>query len=212
MKFSLGFRQLPDARDKAFPLSALMSAEARKPISKVWKAGPLVNQLQTNGCVGYATYQFQVSEPIVGEPVLSALQIYAEARRNDEFPGEEDQGTSVRAGLNVLKAHGIIRSYHWGYSVEEAVQFMLTTGPLVFGVPWLSGMFSPDANGLIQAKGSSRGGHAIFAPSCSWKNKTITLQNSWGKEWGRAGCCKISFADLDRLLREGGVAAAVTES
>lgn len=212
----LGYRQLPDPRDAGFPLSSAMRGKAGLPFSKVWKPGDHQNQLDTNGCVGFSTYQYQASEPITKEPMLSALQIYAEARKNDEFPGEGDEGTSVRAGLEVLKAHRIISAYYWAEGAADAIEYMLRKpseggGPLVLGIRWTDSMFNPDANGFVKPAGRTGGGHAIFCYAAHWKGKYVTLRNSWGKEWGKKGDCRLAFTDLDRLLQEGGVAAGVIE-
>ncbi len=207
----LGFRQLEDDRDKQFPLSQLMAAPRVRPVSKSWKTGPTLDQGQTNGCVGYSTYQFQVSEPIVGEPILTAQQIYAEARKNDEFPGEADEGTSIRAGLEVLRKHGIIQNYFWAKSAGEALEYMLKFGPLVFGTQWTEGMFHPDSKGIIRPTGANVGGHAWFGYAGQWKTKFITGLTSWGLDFGKEGSFKLSLQDVDELFRRGGVAAAVLE-
>lgn len=209
---TLGFRQRPDPRDFAFPLSALMGVSSKRPVSKAWKCGPTLDQKQTNGCVGFASYQFQVSEPIVQEPILSALQIYAEARKNDEFPGEEDEGTSVRAGLNVLKAHGIIKAYHWAQSADEALEYMLKFGPVIFGTDWTTAMFEPDTKGTIRPTGKTVGGHAWFAHAGQWQRKLITGRTSWGESFGKKGDFLLSLPDINELFKRGGVAAAVVES
>lgn len=211
--FPLGFRQLHDERDNLFPLSMAMRAVAETPISKVWRAGPHVNQGQTNGCVGFSCFQFQQSEPVLTpeEFRLTPEAIYLEARRNDEWPGEADEGTSVRAGLDTLKRHGIIGSYFWGDDWQECVEFLLSTGPLVLGVNWYRQFFDPDSNGVISIGGPVDGGHAIFCHAADWTNKFITLRNSWGESWGQGGDCLLAFEDFDRLLKDGGVCAACTE-
>ncbi len=213
--YKLGFKQAPDPRDAQYPLSAMMRADAEVPISKSWKTGEVVNQLQTSACVGFSCWQFQVSEPVVfGVVPLSPMEIYNEARKNDEWPdndGDVDSGTSVRAGLETLRRHGVISNYFWSNNLEEAVHHLLTVGPLVLGVSWRDSMFYPNADGLIQAVGNPAGGHAIFCPSAQWEDKCVTLQNSWGEDWGIGGKCRLSFYDLEMLLQEGGVCAAVKE-
>ncbi len=134
--FSLGFRQKPSDKDKHYPLSKLMKAVDHVPVSKVWRPGPVNDQQATSGCVGYSTFKFLTSDPVVTPEALRITEdeIYLEARRNDEFPGEADEGTSVRAGLEVLRRHGFIGGYFWSTDHREAVEYMLTTGPLVIGV------------------------------------------------------------------------------
>ncbi len=215
-KFHLGFRQLPDERDMRFPLSAAMKAVATTPVSKVWKPGPVNDQSSKNtknGCVGYSTFKLLTSEPVVIPPPIPITEeeIYLESRRNDEFSGEADEGTSVRAGMETLKRHGLISAYYNGRDWQESVEYMLTTGPLILGIPWYQQMFDPDANGVITIGGSIAGGHAIFCYAADWDNKFITLRGSWSTDWGRDGDCLLSFQDFDRLLKDGGVCVSCTE-
>lgn len=214
LPFKLGYRQLPDERDKLFPLSSVMKAVDETPVSKVWKVGPHVDQKQTNGCVGFSCFQFLQSEPVLTPESnrLSPEEIYFEARRTDEFPGEADEGTSVRAGLDTLQRHGLISAYHWGRDWQESIEFMLTTGPLVLGINWYRQLFDPDPQGIISIGGPIDGGHAIFCYGANWTEKLITLRNSWGKSWGPVGGdCMMTFDTFDRLLQDGGVCAAVVE-
>lgn len=212
LPFKLGFKQLPDARDAHFPLSKLMGAQAEIPVSKKWLPGPTLDQ-PGNSCVGHACWQFQCAEPIVREPVLTPLQIYDEARRIDEWPDNDnvDEGTSVRAGLNVLKRHGVIQNFHWAESADQALEYMLKYGPLVFGTDWTYDMFEPDGQNVIRPTGRSAGGHAWFAYAGQWDDKFITGLTSWGESFGYLGSFKLSLYDIDELFKRGGCAAAVTE-
>lgn len=216
MKFKLGFRQKPDPRDAKYPLDAIMGTSLQKPVSKVWKVGKVLDQGTTSSCVGHACFQFQASEPIATvHPKLSPFDIYGEARKIDEWQDNDDvdAGTSIRAGLNVLKREGIIKSYHWATSAEQCLEFLLKYGPLVFGTTWTQGMYETDANGYVTPMGREDGGHAYFAHSGNWKKREITFINSWGESFGKAGHFKMRMKDIEKLLRDfGACAAAVVEA
>ena len=79
-------------------------------------------------------------------------------------------------------------------------------GPVVLGVGWWSGMRDPDRSGWIRVRGQEMGGHCICAVGVNVEQKYVILVNSWGKDWGRNGRCRISFADVTKLLRTGGEA------
>ncbi len=211
--YKLGFKQLPDARDAHYPLSKLMGAPAEMPVSKAWEPGPTLDQRQTSSCVGHACWQFQTAEPILQGVVMSPFEIYDEARQIDEWPDndEKDEGTSVRAGLNVMKSHGIIENYYWAESADQALEYMLKFGPLVFGTDWTEDMFYPDAQAVIRPTGKLAGGHAWFAWAGQWDEKFITGLTSWGADFGYNGSFKLSLYDIDELFKRGGCAAAVTE-
>lgn len=210
-----GYRQLPDERDKLFPLGALMDFPEPHPVSKVWKSGDVLDQADTNSCVGHACYQLQVSEPMVrSNPPLSPFDIYNQARLIDEWGDNDDvdAGTSIRAGLNVLKNNGVIRGYYWGFDVQQVLDYLLLYGPLVFGTRWPNSMMNVDGDGFVHPEGRGGGGHAYFAHSASWKNKTVTFRNSWGEGWGKNGDFRMSFNDVEKLLKEDGACcAAVVE-
>lgn len=210
--YKLGFRQLPDSRDEQYPLSNIMRATKTRPLSKVWKPGPVTDQGSESSCVGHSTYKLLTSEPVVSPKahLITPSYIYVEAKKIDEWTGENYDGTSVRAGLNILKRENFITGYYWAENIDEAVAYLLKFGPLVLGIRWTDSMFTPDAQGFIEPRGNGGGGHAILAHAANWKAKTVTLRNSWGP-WGKSGDCLLSLDDLDMLLKEGGVAAAVTE-
>ncbi len=213
--FSLGFRQKPDERDMRFPLGQLMGAQVTHPISKAWLPGRVLDQGPTSSCVGHACWQLEAGEPVVLDPPpLSPFDIYGEARKIDEWKDNDDvdAGTSVRAGLNVLKNHGVIQSYYWAESAEQCLEYLLKFGPLVFGTEWTNDMFSPDGKGVIRPTGKSAGGHAWFAYAGQWQEKFITGLTSWGADFGKGGSFKLSLHDIDELFKQGGCAAAVLEA
>lgn len=212
--FKLGFRQLPDPRDALYPLSMAMGEQATVPISKVWSPGPVTDQGDESSCVGHSTFKLMTSEPVLQDPgIISPAFIYDEARENDEWPTgkETDSGTSVRAGLEVLRRHGRIENYYWADGAEQILEYLLKFGPLVFGTNWYSDMFSPDSNGMLRVSGTLAGGHAYLVYAGSWQDKTVTLRNSWGPTWGKFGDAKMSLVDVAKLMQLGGVAAAVSE-
>lgn len=214
--FPLGFRQLPNPKDDHYKLSKIMAAPTVEHVSKSWRRGDTLDQKATSACVGFSSFQFQVSEPFVKSPKLSPEEIYWEARNNDEFPGNADEGTSIRAGLEVLRRHGIIAGYYWAESADQALEYLIRFGPLLFGTDWYEGMFAPDESGVLHLDGSIVGGHAWFAHAGRWNSKTgagrITGLTSWGKDWGFDGDFELSLSDIDQLFRQGGVAAAVIEA
>lgn len=212
-KFATGFRQKPDPRDEKYPLSALMGAEASRPVSKVWRAAQVTDQGTENSCVGHSCWKLIGSEPIVRSPNITPSRIYVRSKEEfDEWQDSDYEGTSVRGGLMVLKSEGIISNFYWAESAEQALEYVLKFGPLVIGVRWTDSMMRPDAMGVIRPVGSGGNGHAVLIYAAHWKQKTLKIRNSWGTSWGRGGDCIIRLQDFDRLLKEEGAAcAAVTE-
>jgi len=212
-RHGMGFRQQPDSRDAAYPLASLMAMKAgpkRIPISKAWKSSMVMDQGQTSECVGFGCRLLLDAEPFVWPASLSPGTIYREARARDEFP-DDTEGTSVRAGLDVLKEHGFIDAYYWADRVDVMGEYILTRGPVIVGTDWLTGMSNVDKDGFVMAVGRNTGGHCYVATRCNFKEEWIGFQNSWGKSFGVRGSFKMMFYDFEKLLKRGGVAAAVKE-
>jgi hypothetical protein len=127
----------------------------------------------------------------------------------DPWPGDSYEGTSVLAGIKALQSlypHAI-PEYRWAFGIDDVIDTLGYFGPLVLGVPWYDGMYEPDQNGFIHAKGKVVGGHAILARGVSISRAAVLLHNSWGQAWGPLnGDCYISFDDLNKLLHEDGEA------
>jgi hypothetical protein len=102
------------------------------------------------------------------------------------------------------------------------VRSLAYKGPAVLGINWHEGMWHPDADGFIHPTGSVVGGHAILARAVRivWRNghgpatmdnvdvqkSYVTLRNSWGRDWGLGGDCRITVLELNALLRDNGEA------
>jgi hypothetical protein len=145
---------------------------------------------------------------IVDTPVWED-DVYHWAQLVDEWPGEDYDGTSVRAGFQVLQTQGHIKNYVWAQSEYDIFDFVASTGPVVMGTNWYDGMFDPDSAGVLNLTGAVVGGHAwlLYGVTADF----YLMQNSWGL-WGLpGGTAKIRRADVARLLQEDGEAGAGVE-
>jgi hypothetical protein len=134
-----------------------------------------------------------------------ARLIYKEAQKIDPWPGETYEGTSVLAGAKIATSLGHYKEYRWAFGLQDLILALGYKGPAVLGINWYSSMYSP-VNGIVKISGSVVGGHAILANGVSIPKQQVRLHNSWGPGWGNNGEAFISFADLGRLLNEGGEA------
>jgi len=210
----------PDDRDARFPMRLALGTQWPKTLARKWTTGPTLDQKRTSSCVGHGWKAFLMSTPIRStvESPPSAMEIYDTARRIDADPTNDhrDTGTSVRAGVQFLQAQGHIRSYLWASSLDDVIHWLLTRGTVVIGVPWYDGMKRVDGAGFIHAEGQSAGGHCTLLYGADRRVETTYLQNSWGDSWGgwdggNGGRCKLSFSDLDLLLRQDGEAVTAVE-
>jgi len=147
--------------------------------------------------------------------------LYHECQLNDEWPGEDYDGTSVRGLFKVFQAHKYVSNYSWAFDIDSVVHHLLTVGPVVFGTNWYNSMFYPDSKtGFISVKEESgiAGGHAYMIKGANLKKVcpdgskgAIRFINSWSKSWGVNGMAFMSFKDADRLIKNWGEACTATE-
>lgn len=205
-----------DVRDNNFPLSALLPKKATIITRRAWRSSTYWgDQGSTSQCVAYAFVHYIHHGPLTypGKlPVINQTELYKEAQKIDEWPGENYEGTSVRAGAKILQQRGFISSYYWGMSTEELKQAVLNIGPVVVGCNWYSAMDYPDANGFVKAAGWPRGGHAFLIDEVDLKKKYVRCKNSWGRNWGKKGYFYLNFDDLEILLGTRGEICLAIES
>lgn len=182
---------------------------------RYWSAnGWWGDQGQTPECVAYAWVHYLEDGPIGHSgraPVVGPHTLYGEAQQVDEWPGEDYDGTSVRAGAKVLATAGFVGEYRWAWDVDTVVTALLTTAPVVLGTNWYSGMFDPTNEGQLIVGGDIAGGHAYVANGVNRDRGLVRIKNSWGRGWGIRGHAWIALEDLDRLIREDGEACLATE-
>ncbi len=208
-RFGRQFR--PDARDRAY----LLRPAASRRTSRYWSDnGWWGDQGRTSQCVAYAWTHWLEDGPVAQRgtpPCIKPAVLYRAALEVDEWPGEDYDGTSVRAGAKVLQARGFIASYHWAYRAVDVVNTLLEIGPVVLGVNWYQRMDTPDREGVIRVGGRLEGGHAVVANGVNTATGLVRIKNSWGRSWGRDGRCWLPITDLERLLGEDGEACLARE-
>lgn len=211
-KHGLGRISIPDANDFAFPVKSILPKQVSI-TSKYWFDNTqFLDQGNEPQCVGYSWKHWLLDAPVMQKNATPKPdEIYHEAQFIDDWPGEEYEGTSVRAGAKVLQARGYISSYLWAFDLPTMVNTVLTMSPVVIGINWYDDMFEPDKNGLIRIGGNLAGGHAIVCNGVNTKTKLFRLKNSWSSKWSKNGRCYITFADMERLIHENGEVCVAVE-
>jgi len=200
-----------DERSRNYSVREII--DAQKPRSYTWSLTTRLDQGSDGACVGFSWTHELAARPVEVKGVSNdtALGIYYEAQRLDDWPGgeypgadERYSGTSVLAGAKAVQKLGFIQEYRWAFSLEEALTAVSRKGPGILGTNWYSGMFEPDSKGFVRPTGYIAGGHAILVRGVNVKDKTVRLSNSWGTEWGINGDCFMTWDDFERLLYENG--------
>jgi hypothetical protein len=179
-----------------------------QPMLRFWNSdGWWGNQGNKPYCVGYSWAHWIEDGPVEHKgiaPIVSPELIYSQAQKLDAWPGENYDGTSVRAGAKFLKDQNMIQSYYWAFDVDTLIKAVFELGPVVVGTYWYRGMFRPDKNGIIRPTGGIIGGHAYVINGVDKNKKLFRIKNSWGKTWGKQGHAFISFNDMKKLINQNG--------
>jgi hypothetical protein len=214
----LGYRPASDKKHiELFPLRAVDLRGAQRPKSKEHAIGYRYDQGQEGACVGMACAAFASYWNLRRSRLdadkrhyeafqFDAMFVYNTAKREyDEWPGEDYDGTSTRAGLEVLRNEGVaavkhpdhvvkIQEYRWATSLEDILNYVAFVGPTVFGLNWYQNFDRPQKGNFPGSStsyyfigkgdlGSVRGGHDIICNGyrrASDGTEWLRLQNSWG--------------------------------
>jgi hypothetical protein len=207
-----------DERDNNYLISNnLLSSTTSKLTSRYWDDEQWWgDQGPTSECVAYAwTHWLEdgpVYQPNTPHPIVTPNSVYRAAQKIDEWPGENYNGTSVRAGAKILQSQGFISNYYWTFDVNTLINTVLNLGPVVVGTHWYLNMSRPNrTTGLISASGRLLGGHAYIINGVDTKRRLFRIKNSWGRSWGLRGRAFISFNDMAKLIRMQGEVCIATE-
>jgi hypothetical protein len=207
-----------DPRDKEFRMSAVAPIAVTRN-KMMWETGPILNQGTTSECTAYAAEQLLLSAPVKNKMYLTPNQLYRLNQLNDEWPGENYHGSSVRASMKVLQAAGLIGEYVWASSIDPVRRWVLMKGPVILGTNWYSGMNNPSRlTGFVRPTGKPVGGHAYMIRGaddtikCPDGSKgALRIINSWGNTWGQQGKAWLSYKEADGLIKNNGEAVTPVE-
>lgn len=242
----LGRRIPPDFEHVAlYPLRALILETLVVPPSGTEKSLGLPwwwkthDQGQEGSCVGFgcsamtSITNHRQRLMATGQNVTyryAARWLYGAAQLIDEWadtPPEE--GTSVRAGCEILQTRGHrriqngeikpenlqhgISAYRWAVNHDEVRAAIYGNLAVAIGVNWYSNFDNPALynNELWIGRGSLgsvRGGHCVCLFRMSDRRQAFRVMNSWGAGYPPVW---IPYLVLARLLDEYGEAAVVTD-
>jgi hypothetical protein len=200
------------------------------PRSYTWRVPFTLNQGEEGACVAHGITHEAIARPVpvdfarhqlplwgarAGFALLNsgasdeiaqafAFDLYDWCRRNDEWAGENYDGTSAAAGAKGAVEAGLWGEYRWTRSVREFAVWVSRNGPGVIAVDWYSGMMRPDADGYLNLTGRVEGGHLLLANGYSRSRDAHRVHNSWSDDWGENGEAWIRDADLQRLANDNG--------
>jgi hypothetical protein len=190
------FGRLPQLKDHRDWLLCSTAPLPHPTVSRhLFRRGPTLDQGATPRCVAFAWLDLLTCGPmqnkIAGDP--DPQEIYDLAQKLDEYAGENYDGTSVRGGAKAISQLGLISSYAFTTSPEEAAAAILTRrSPVVFGSDWMADMSTlvqHRGHPFARATGAVEGGHAYLLygvdRGLTCPDGTLgafRFQNSWGED------------------------------
>jgi hypothetical protein len=228
MERGLGRKEPTDWRHVEKYRFTRTTTSVERTIPLVWSARTFYDQGTEGACVGFSCSWMMT---LLNRRRYDAFWLYREAQKVDEWPGEDYSGTSLRAGLDILREVGHrrvawkrtypaalgegIHENRWATSVDEIRGAIAEGTPVVLGINWYSSFDVPARRwprwfiGDRPDWGWVRGGHAICCRGASDALQSVLLTNSWGRDYP-AGVW-LPYEGLARLLRENGEAGLVTD-
>lgn len=215
-------------RQTRFPMAPLV--EGLTPRSYTWSLGFTLDQGSEGACVAHGVTHEAVARPVVVDFTKLALpgwatravslkwksassqqlaqafafDLYDWCRRNDEWAGENYDGTSAAAGAKGAVDAALWGEYRWARTVDEFAVWVSRNGPGCFAVDWYTGMFNPDSDGYLNLTGRVEGGHMILTNGFNVRRDAFRLHNSWGSSWGIKGEAWLRRTDAAKLIAANG--------
>jgi len=183
--YGMGRSWISDQNDAKYPLRAITAPGPAR--TTPYKIGPILNQGRTSECVVYTFRALLNAEPMSDPDLLNPApdDLYAKVQAIDGIPLPHD-GSNDRAMMKIGQDLGLVESYHWAQTLDEAEEYILHNGPLMCGMPWDEPMFRFDAQGFIYPNGAQVGGHEFLS---YWVERIggkrqWRFENSWDYPWG----------------------------
>jgi hypothetical protein len=195
----------PDDRDKKF---RVYQQPRTTKTFQYWHVPKIFNQGHKPWCVSYAWLAFFANSPMPQKPIpiIPPKKLQYAAYRNDEYPGEDDVGTSLRGGIKGAIELGQKVEYRWAETILDVIDTLLNVGPMVVGTRWTQGMMRAPGGWLKvedDIPGNHAGAHAYCLTGVNVNEGTLRVQNSWGPSWGKKGQATMKIDDFVRLNEYG---------
>jgi papain like protease len=214
-----------DFRDRMYE-PTLVEVPTYRALEEYRKTGvPILDQGKEGACTGFGlatvvNYLLRTRKQKQNAMAVSADMLYRLARRYDEWPGEDYDGSSARGAMKGWHKHGICSTATWKSAKgrltakvsDEAVGNPLgayyrvnhkdlvsmhcaitETGILYATANVHEGWDKVARDGIIPLDAQMLGGHAFAI--VAYDDQGLWIQNSWGGDWGMEGFARISYDD-----------------
>lgn len=209
-KVTKNWATIATARIKALTPAPTPPPSSTDPVS--WSnTETVLDQGDTPHCVGFAGAQWGNTLPINDKFVNDdGHKFYYQCKVFDGEPNEENGSTS-RSLAKTLKSAGRLNTYAFAATIDEAIQWIMTNGPVLFGTDWYTGMFEPNSRGFVEPTGNIEGGHMYLAIGYNPLTEVIEYLNSWSDMWGLDGRFYMHKRDAVKVFANQGEGLVAVE-
>jgi hypothetical protein len=212
-----------DFRDRMFE-PTLVQVPREQPLERYRALSvPVLDQGSEGACTGFAlaTVAHHLLLTTHADPLeVSPWMVYRMAQRYDEWPGERYSGSSARGAMKAWHKHGLCGVKLWKKSrkrldatiTEDATlrplgaylrvnhrdlvamhAALAEVGVLLATARVHTGWGRVGRDGVIPFHEGEIGAHAFAI--VGYDAHGFWIQNSWGKDWGKDGFCRVSYDD-----------------
>jgi Papain family cysteine protease len=193
-----------------------------------WKV-PILDQGQEGACTGFGlatvVHYLLLKRKVIPDPtVISPRMLYEMAKRYDEWPGEDYDGSSARGAMKGWHKHGVCAEEIWPYSPINADRQLTEERSRDAAKRPLGSYFRVNHQDLVSIHTAIAEVGILYATSTvhsGWNNVSkegfilledqilgghafaivaydnlgFWIQNSWGSNWGLNGFAHITYDD-----------------
>lgn len=206
-------------RNRAFPVRGMLFAADAPLRTKIHRRVGVFDQGHESSCTMQAAVGVLRTSPFAGklarsnraayDTPLERYEAYKRAQRLDPWPGESYDGSSTDAPYKLFRDERRIREWRWCFGLDDVLRALSHYGPVSIGTNWHAGMEQTDGAGYVHPTGAILGGHAYELVGISVDSKSVLAVNSWGTAWGVNGRMRLTWDELDQLLKASGDACTV---
>ena len=209
----------------------LIEVPMRRPLQDFRKAAiPILDQVTEGACTGFGLatvvhYLLRTRKVVPDKIEVSARMLYDMARRYDEWPGENYDGSSARGAMKGWHKHGVCSSKHWKYAGDQdkamfperfrdalrrplgsyfrvnhkdviAMHTAIAEVGILYATAQVhAGWDNVGANGLIAWEPETKILGGHAFAIVAYDQRGLWIQNSWGGDWGHHGYCQVTYDD-----------------
>lgn len=218
---------LTDFRDRMYE-PTLVNVPPKSKLEDYLELGlPVLDQEREGACTGFglATVAHYLLRQREDDVQVSPRMFYNMARRYDEYPGDDTDGSSPRGAMKGWHKHGVCSETSWPYHESDnpaaltndraqdaarrplgaylrvnhrdlvAMHCAISEVGILYAGAIVHSGWERPVKGLIQYQGHEHRLGGHAFAIVGYDEIGFWIQNSWGTSWGRGGLARLTYDD-----------------